>query len=30
MRDIKPGSRDYKIGKLQISWYKLVIRQAQV
>jgi hypothetical protein len=25
-----PGSRDYKIGKLQASWYKLVIRHAPV
>ena len=29
-RDIRPSSRDYKIGKLQASWYKLVIRHAQV
>ena len=28
-KDIKPGSRDYKIGKLQASWHKLVIRHAQ-
>jgi hypothetical protein len=28
--DIRPSSRDYKIGKMQASWYKLVIRQAQV
>ena len=23
---VRPGSRDYKIGKLHASWYKLVIR----
>jgi putative transposase len=28
--DIRPSSRDYKIGKMQASWYKLVIRHAQV
>jgi hypothetical protein len=27
--DIRPSSRDYKIGKIQASWYKLVIRHAQ-
>jgi antitoxin (DNA-binding transcriptional repressor) of toxin-antitoxin stability system len=27
--DIRPSSRDYKIGKMQASWYKLVIRHAQ-
>ncbi len=29
-KDIRPRSRDYKMGKLQASWYKLVIRQGQV
>jgi hypothetical protein len=28
-KDIRPGSRDYKIGKMQTSLYKLVIRHAQ-
>ena len=28
-KDIRPSSRDYKIGKHQASWYKLVIRHAQ-
>jgi hypothetical protein len=27
--DIRPSFRDYKIGKMQASWYKLVIRHAQ-
>ena len=28
-RDIRPSSSDYNIGKLKVSWYKLVIRHAQ-
>ena len=28
-KDIRPSSRDHKIGKLHASWYKLVIRDAQ-
>jgi hypothetical protein len=27
-RDIRPSSSDYNIGKLKVSWYKLVIRHA--
>jgi hypothetical protein len=29
-RGIRPGSRDCNIGKLRVSWYKLVIRRAHL